>query len=49
MIFKGSYPSLNLQECILQYLGTRIHQRTQNSSVSVIFDVQPNYQKFENC
>ena len=49
MIFKGSYPSLNFQECILRYLGSKIHPRTQKSAVSVIFDVQPSYKKFENC
>jgi len=52
MIFKGSFPRLKFQDCILRYLGSRIRLRTQNSSVGVIFDAQQNdqkiFQNFEN-
>ena len=52
MIFKGSFPRLKFQDCILGYLGSRIRLRTQNSSEGVNFDAQQNdqkiFQNFEN-
>ena len=42
IIFKGSYPSVKFQDCILRYLGSRTRPPIQNWSVGVIFDVQQN-------